>query len=256
MLKGIDHIVIGVADLERAIADFSGLGFTVVRGGRHPGIGTHNALIAFADGAYFELLAFTAETSPHPWFAAIAKGGGLIDFCAQTDDLGTDAASLKRAGVQIGDPFPMERVRPDGYTVKWVLAVTQAPSAGAVPFLIKDTTPRDERVPRQRSHPNGATGVSSLTIAVANVTQVQRWYQDAFGISAEQSERGNIGGEGVRFSIGPHRIEILSPASASSPLREKLNRHGASPFEVSVAGAKTHWPLDLQRAHGARLSFA
>src|SRR5216684_222849 len=56
MLKGIDHIVIVVRDLDAAVADYGRLGFTVVRGGRHPSMGTHNALIAFSDGAYFELI--------------------------------------------------------------------------------------------------------------------------------------------------------------------------------------------------------
>ncbi|MGZ3512068.1 MAG: VOC family protein, partial [Candidatus Binataceae bacterium] len=32
MLKGIDHVVIAVADLDRAIAGFEALGFTVIRG--------------------------------------------------------------------------------------------------------------------------------------------------------------------------------------------------------------------------------
>ena len=60
MLKGIDHLVIVVPELEAAVASYRGLGFTVVPGGRHP-IGTHNALIAFEEGAYLELIAFFAS---------------------------------------------------------------------------------------------------------------------------------------------------------------------------------------------------
>src|ERR1700674_5736533 len=86
MLTGIDHLVVVTADLESAIAGCEHLGFTVVRGGRHAA-GSHNALVAFADGSYIELIAFQDPASPHPWNVALAKGGGLIDFCAQTDDL-------------------------------------------------------------------------------------------------------------------------------------------------------------------------
>ena len=50
MLKGIDHLVIVVPELEAAIAGYRGLGFTVTPGGRHP-IGTHNALIGLSDGS-------------------------------------------------------------------------------------------------------------------------------------------------------------------------------------------------------------
>ncbi|TMJ30929.1 MAG: VOC family protein, partial [Alphaproteobacteria bacterium] len=56
-VQAIDHLVIMFPDLETAIRDYTELGFTVVRGGSHP-TGTHNALIAFADGAYVELIAF------------------------------------------------------------------------------------------------------------------------------------------------------------------------------------------------------
>ena len=48
MFRAVDHIVVVVPELEAAIRSYAELGFTVVRGGRH-NIGTHNALVAFAD---------------------------------------------------------------------------------------------------------------------------------------------------------------------------------------------------------------
>ncbi|MFW6075058.1 MAG: VOC family protein, partial [Chloroflexota bacterium] len=36
MIQGIDHLVILVDELERAIQDYTSLGFTVVPGGKHP----------------------------------------------------------------------------------------------------------------------------------------------------------------------------------------------------------------------------
>ncbi len=65
MFTGIDHVAIVVNELESAIESYSRAGFTVVRGGKHP-IGTHNALIAFADGSYFELIAFVKPNTGHP----------------------------------------------------------------------------------------------------------------------------------------------------------------------------------------------
>ncbi len=176
MLKGIDHIVVVVPELEAAIKSYGELGFTVGRGGKH-NIGTHNALIAFADGSYMELIAFLAPVAGHPWYDAISKSGGLVDFCAQTDDLDADVASFRRAGVNINDPNAMSRDRPDGYRVKWVLAIPNPPFNGSVPFLIKDETPREERMPREHNHRNGVTGIASLMIAVADAAKVAQWYR-------------------------------------------------------------------------------
>ena len=126
MLKGIDHFVVVVPDLEAAIKSYGELGFTVVRGGKH-NIGTHNALIAFADGSYVELIAFLAPVAGHPWYDAMSKSGGIVDFCAQTDDLVADVAKFRSAGIAITDPNGMTRDRPDGYRLSWVLSIPNAP---------------------------------------------------------------------------------------------------------------------------------
>src|SRR5882757_374504 len=156
MFQGIDHFVVVVSELESAIVSYTQAGFTVVRGGKH-NIGTHNALIAFSDGTYIELISFLNAVPGHPWQVALEKGGGIIDYCMQTDDLGADVEALRRAGAVMGDPSAMSRVRPDRHRVSWVLSIPQPPFNGRVPFLIKDDTPRDERVPRDRTHPNGAS---------------------------------------------------------------------------------------------------
>jgi catechol 2,3-dioxygenase-like lactoylglutathione lyase family enzyme len=258
MLKRIDHVVIVVADLDRAIAGFDALGFTVVRGGRHPGLGTHNALIAFADGAYFELIAFLVAASTHRWFAAVSKGGGLTDFCMQTDDLDADAASFKRAGATVSEPFAMERERPDGFVLKWVLAVTQPPSAGAVPFLIRDTTPRDERVPRERAHRNGAAGIRALTVAVENAIAARTFYERVLGAGGEELRRDDLGAAGVRFVVGPdeprHELQFVAPISETGVVAQWLGTHGPSPCEVTLRGsAAAPSMLDAARAQNARI---
>src|SRR6202047_695861 len=101
MFTGIDHVVIVVNELESAIASYSRAGFTVVRGGKHP-IGSHNALIAFADASYLELIAFTNPDSGYPWQTALEKGSGIVDFCMSTDDLPADIDAIRRAGAEIG----------------------------------------------------------------------------------------------------------------------------------------------------------
>ena len=60
MIQGIDHLVIVVKDLDQATRDYRELGFNVVAGGQHP-VGSHNALIAFEDGSYLEIIAFVHD---------------------------------------------------------------------------------------------------------------------------------------------------------------------------------------------------
>jgi len=146
-VQALDHVVIMVPDLDAAIRDYTELGFTVVAGGSHP-TGTHNALIAFADGAYIELIAFERNNPEHRWWAVAQKGGGLIDFCMRTDDLAGDREAFRKTGVEM-QIAPGERVRPDGYRLRWTLAQPVPPYAFLAPFLIEDGTPREARVAAQ-----------------------------------------------------------------------------------------------------------
>ncbi|TAK03001.1 VOC family protein, partial [bacterium] len=140
MLLGLDHIVIAVRDLEAAMRSYEQLGFTVVPGGKHP-VGTHNVLISFADGSYIEVIAFYRANPDHRWWRPLQKGEGLVDFCMQTDDLVGDTAKLRDAGVDIDDPVPWSRTRPDGYQLKWLLSLAREGHRGVAPFLIQDETP-------------------------------------------------------------------------------------------------------------------
>src|SRR3972149_1560451 len=105
MLRGIDHLVVVVPDLAAAAKSYAALGFSVVPGGRHP-VGTHNQLIAFADGSYIELIAFYEKTAEHKWWGPLQRGGGLVDFCMQTDDLLADTPALRREGPPRAAPPP------------------------------------------------------------------------------------------------------------------------------------------------------
>jgi catechol 2,3-dioxygenase-like lactoylglutathione lyase family enzyme len=255
MLRGIDHIVIVVRDLEAAIASYGQLGFTVVRGGKHP-IGSHNALIAFADGAYIELIAFLEPGVAHPWNAALGRGGGLVDYCMATDDLRADVDAFRHAGAAISDPAPLSRERPDGYKLSWVLAIPGPPWSGVAPFLIEDETPRDERVPRERSHRNGAIGIRALTVAVESIDAIREVFGRVLRIAGAPIERYDLGARGVRFRIGPHDIEFVAPAARSGPIADWLATRGPSPYAATLVSSPAQSrTLDSAPAQNARLAF-
>lgn len=256
MLQGIDHIVVAVPDLEAARTSYEALGFTVVAGGRHP-VGTHNALIAFGDGSYIELIAFYEANPSHRWWAPLQKGGGLVDFCMQTDDLLGDTAAFRRAGVAIADPAPLSRARPDGYQLRWVLSIPQTGHRGVAPFLIQDETPREERIPRQQTHANGVTGIGAVTVAVEDAAAVRRWYAEALGRPGREIERRELGGAGASFEIGPHLLEFVAPTGAGAgPLSGWLQRRGPSPYAATLrtTGRKVG-ALDETHTHHAKLAL-
>ncbi len=75
-----DHFVIAVHDLAKTAADYRALGFKVIDGGEHADGKSRNALIAFRDGVYLELIAFTESLAgtKHRWAEALDRGEGLV----------------------------------------------------------------------------------------------------------------------------------------------------------------------------------
>lgn len=252
MLKGIDHLVIVVEDLDRAARDFAEVGFTVIPGGKHP-VGSHNVLIPFADGSYVEIIAFYRKAADHRWWDPLQHGERLVDYCLQTDDLRGDTEKFRAAGVDIKDPVPWSRTRPDGYELKWLLSLAGSGDRGVAPFLIEDITPRQERIPQQFTHHNGASGIVKLIIAVDQVGKVGAWFQNALGVSGEPLENSALAAHGLGFTIGLHIVEFLSPTSDQSQLSPWLREHGPSPYltELRSTSATRHL-LDAELTHGAR----
>ena len=81
MRFSLDHVVVAFHDLEKAIAQWQAQGYTVVRGGRHPGRTSHNAIVPFADGSYVELIAWAEPGRAERWYDMLTTHGeGLMDF--------------------------------------------------------------------------------------------------------------------------------------------------------------------------------
>ncbi len=255
MLQGIDHIVIVVRDLEAVAKDYEKLGFTVVPGGRHP-VGSHNVLISFADGSYIEIISYYRPSPDHRWWKPLQTGEGLVDFCMQTDDLIGDTQKLRDAGVNINDPVPWSRTRPDGYELKWRLSLAREDHRGVAPFLIQDVTPRQERIPQKFDHLNGATGIGSLTVAVEDLDMIRRWYESVLGHDAMEIDRPDIEAHGFRVEIGPHGLDFLKPKTPQSPLTKEIATRGPSPYAATIRTRGGKYPaLDPLLTHGARLAF-
>ncbi len=259
MLTGIDHCVILVPDLATGIRDYEGLGFTVIPGGAHPG-GTHNALIAFVDGAYIELIAFQNPSTPseHRWRRFLDAGGGLIDFALGSTDLAADVARLTGAGLPYA-PMDGARARLDGVQLQWRSASVSP--AGQLPFVIEDVTPRGLRVPNGEAtqHANNVTGILSLTIAVGDLAAAKERFTALLdALPLVERDNPDLRAHTATYVVGQYSIELAQPADAQSPLTASLAARGDGPYSACLTAdpgpAEARW-LDLSAAHGARLQI-
>ncbi len=130
-MRGIDHLVIDVADLEAGRAFYERIGFTMTPRGQHP-FGTGNSL-AQLQGGFLEVLSVTEpdnvpEAAPgHFSFGAFnrdflrrrlggGQAGGTAMLVLRTDDAEADRVAWGLAGLATYAPFGFERQarQPDG----------------------------------------------------------------------------------------------------------------------------------------------
>jgi len=255
MIKGIDHIVIAVHDLDKAIQTYTDLGFTIAEGGKHP-TGSYNALIGFDDGSYVEVLAFYEDSPDHPWWDLLhQRGGGLIDYCMQTDDMRTDYQKFKDAGVEMSDIVDLSRVRPDGYKLEWVNNKTYGKYQGVIPFVIEDKTPRDERVPKEKDHANGVIGIDTMTFGVHDIELPGRVMSAVLGTDGTPVSYPDLNASGVQFKVGTHTLEYLMPDGDSGAIHEHVTGDNPIPYAVTFKTTGEKQTFAPDQTEGVRLSL-
>ena len=275
MTLQLDHIVIAVNDLEASIDDYTALGFNVQRGGDHPGRATHNALVVFADGSYFELIAWKARAPGERWWQVLQRyGEGIVDFALLPQNTAETVKAAARRGLVLDGPLDGGRVRPDGERLRWQTARPPSPD---LPFLCGDITPRNLRVPEgdARVHPNGATGVASLSIAVRDLDATLARYRALLG-DPEAAGSARVGGA-VTLPGGRSRLALIELGNSTlvlsstrgaqeredlegegaDPIGARLALNGEGPFAVVLRTSLAGAPLspDLARTHGASIEF-
>ncbi len=265
MITEIDHVVVVVERLEEAIRDYTEVGFTVTPGGTHADGKTHNALIAFADGSYIELLAFLdrEHSFDHPWGHRLAEGEGIEDFAVLSGDLDVDVARIRadgaRIGLEVGQPVDGGRRRPDGQELRWrSTRFLQGKGDAAMPFIIQDVTARGLRVPggAATEHRLPVAGVAGVTVAVRDLGASSERYAALMGASGMEGE-----GQRARFAAGKQWVELVTPETGGAEVAERIQRHGEGPFAVALRGRGAEVSdeghsrrLDMARTHGAEIS--
>lgn len=257
----LDHLVILVTDLAKASADYSALGFTVTPGGVHADGLTENALIAFADGAYLELIAFrdggTAQS--HRWWPFLERGGGLIDFALQVADLPASLAAISGRGGSYDGPYESGRQKPDGSELRWRSAWSS--TRVGLPFLIEDLTPRSLRVPEgvATRHANGARGIGMVVVAVPQIAVATTAYTALLGLEQPRIEADEaLMSHVARLPLGSVTLLLAQPQVQDLPLAQQISVRGAGIYACWLVTegetASLGW-LNRERSHGARLQL-
>ena len=140
MAATCDHLLWGAADLDAAIDTLAER--TEVRataGGRHPDLGTHNAIAALGRKRFLEVIAPDPTLRPGALARRLAglKMPTLIMWAARTLSAADTAARAKAEGYQ-ADLVEGHRERPDGQVVRWTNVFVTGHGGGTlVPFFIE-----------------------------------------------------------------------------------------------------------------------
>lgn len=223
--RGLDHLVIGVRDLDAAGAFYESLGFTVGARNRHPW-GTENRIVQFA-GSFLELLTIGDAAAITPaaarvfsfgsfMQAALARGEGLAMLVLESTDAKADAIAFKAAGIGDYEPFFFERQarRPDGSEVRvaFSLAFAADPLAPECGFFVcQQHEPQNFWNPAFQQHANGASALTSAII-VTDSPAAHREFLSAFAGFPEVLE----GNADLVLDLPRGRIDVLDPDAAQA----------------------------------------
>jgi catechol 2,3-dioxygenase-like lactoylglutathione lyase family enzyme len=186
-IAGIDHVIVAVRDLERARMGWTRLGFTLTPRGRHLGQGTANYCIMFAQD-YLELLGFVApdeHVRNLQEFLGRREGPMALAF-APAESTEAAVAALAALGLHPGEARALGRQLelPEGTVVPRFALVTLPPDETPAldAFVCGHLTPELVRRPEWLAHPNGALGLRSIYLIVADTAALLSAYDRLFGL--------------------------------------------------------------------------
>jgi catechol 2,3-dioxygenase-like lactoylglutathione lyase family enzyme len=248
--RSIDHIVVAVADLDRAAARYEGLGFRLTPRARHPdSMGTSNRLAQLRGMNFIELLevdrpdrlddhAFAASPKRFSFGAhnrafLRAREGMSMLVLATTDARG-DLARFQAAGIDTYAPFDFERkaTLPDGsqVTVAFSLVFATHPLLPGMAFFVcENRFPQYFWKPEFQTHANGAQSIAAVYIQAEAPDALVPFLT---ALTAGQAER--IDG-GQRISCGAQELIVITPQRMRETVPAGAAAAGDGPAFAGVA---------------------
>jgi catechol 2,3-dioxygenase-like lactoylglutathione lyase family enzyme len=229
----LNHIVIGVRDLEAARRAYSALGFVVSSGGRHPG-GTQNLNIILSSGAYLELISPYDTTLPAGRSMAerLEKGEGAYSAGLEIASAENAVHELSAAGIKVTGPTAGTIVMP-GETQpppRWWTVAFADKMASRPLFLI-------QYVPYHfpaRSHPNSALSLSALLIGVSDQEKAAAAYAAIGEVNDREIPLPEFGAIGKQITLERGSIFLLRATDPTGPTGRRLREQGEGILAIRV----------------------
>lgn len=243
--RGLDHLVIGVADLDAAGAFYADLGFRVGTRNRHPW-GTENRIVQFP-GAFLELITVGDATliPPHAPRSfsfgafvrdALARGEGMSMLVLESRDAAGDAVDFRNDGIGDFEPFFFERQarRPDGSEVRVAFSLAFAENRAAAEcgfFVCQQHEPQNFWNPAFQQHDNGASGLSAVFLVTAEPANQAGFLKPFSGAESFATPEA-----GLRLPLPRGRLEVLTTEAATATLDDATgwNQPHFAGFAITV----------------------
>ncbi len=210
-IAGIDHVIVGVRDLEQARMGWTRLGFTLSPRGRHIGQGTANYCVMFGSD-YVELLGIV---DPDDFvqrldaFLAQREGAMAAAFAPAADPEEVRSALL-RLQLHPSEPRPLgRRLELAEGTVELrfsLITLAKEETPGLDSFICAHLTPDLMRRPEWLDHPNGVRGLRGIHVLVENTAALLEPYDRLFGLHQVTTTDAV-----VSIHLGRHRILFSTP---------------------------------------------
>lgn len=256
-VRGLDHIVHTVRDLDRVADIYAQLGFTVTPTNKHA-FGSENRIIQL-DGFFIEILSIQKEFGP-----LAPHEGGFFSFArfnadflthregpsmlvTQSMDRDADLAAMSDAGLNTHDPFGFSRIAhlPDGGTAEvgfklgFVTTPELSDNAG---FVCEQLSPEHFWKADFQRHDNGCRDIASVYVASRHADRVGAFFAGlAGGAPIEHNE------DGVRVNTPRGTIDIGQGEAIAKQLGAPTPDHDGlfgmtittADFDAAVDCAKT-----------------
>ncbi len=232
-IRGIDHVVVVVRNLDAALDTFQRMGFTVTPRGHHT-LGSQNHCVMFGRD-YIELL-WSPEGAPHPsrqYYTEFARTGeGLAAIAFGTDSAKGAYTEMLWAGFAPSDPVEFARpVRLPGGSREARFRVSMAAlpqTPGGRAFVCEHLTRDVVWRPEHQRHANGATGIAAVAIVGDDVAEIARPYERLLAAPAEPIA------EGLAVRTGEAALAFATARSLSARFPQVRWAARTAPFMAAL----------------------